>query len=108
MRWTATGDDGTERVAVIRICYLAEHSNPRFAGPSPRRIIFFINVSNLHLGLADDFADIETFVTVVEAGGFSAAARIVNLSRSAVGKAVSRLELRLGSHLFHRTTRSQT
>jgi DNA-binding transcriptional LysR family regulator len=57
--------------------------------------------------MADDFADIEIFVTVVEAGGFSSAARIVNLSRSAVGKAVSRVELRLGSRLFHRTTRSQ-
>lgn len=57
--------------------------------------------------MADDFADVEIFVMVVEAGGFSAAARIVNLSRSAVGKAISRLELRLGSRLFHRTTRSQ-
>ncbi len=54
-----------------------------------------------------DFAldDIPAFVTVVETGGFSAAARRMNVSRSAVGKAVARLEQRLGVRLFHRTTR---
>ncbi len=57
--------------------------------------------------MADDLTDIPTFVTVVEAGGFSAAARRLNVSRSAVGKAVARIEARLGVRLFHRTTRSQ-
>ena len=54
----------------------------------------------------DSFTDVPTFVAVVEAGGFSIAARRLNLSRSAVGKAVARLEDRLGVRLFHRTTRS--
>ena len=45
------------------------------------------------------------FVAVVEAGGFSAAAGRLNLSRSAVAKTVGRLESRLGVRLLHRTTR---
>lgn len=50
---------------------------------------------------------IGVFVAAVEARGFSAAAARLNLSRSAVGKTVARLETRLGVRLFHRTTRSQ-
>ena len=56
----------------------------------------------------DTFDDVPAFVAVVESGGFSAAARRLNQSRSAVGKAVARLEGRLGVRLFHRTTRSQS
>ena len=52
--------------------------------------------------------DVPAFVVVVEAGGFSAAAGKLHVSRSAVGKAVARLEGRLGVRLFHRTTRSQS
>lgn len=58
--------------------------------------------------MTDVFTDIPTFVAVVEAGGFAAASRRMNVSRSAVGKAIARLEARLGSRLFHRTTRSQS
>lgn len=56
--------------------------------------------------MTDAFNDIPAFVAAVEAGGFSAAARNLNLSRSTIGKAIRRLELRLGVRLFHRTTRS--
>jgi len=55
-----------------------------------------------------DFDDVPTFVAVVLADGFSAAADRLHLSRSAVGKAVARLERRLGVRLFHRTTRSHS
>ncbi|KAF2991815.1 LysR family transcriptional regulator [Methylocystis sp. MJC1] len=48
------------------------------------------------------------FLACAEAGGFSAASRALNLSRSSVGKAVARLEAQLGVRLFHRTTRSQS
>ncbi|WP_130283931.1 LysR family transcriptional regulator [Rhizobium sp. BK696] len=51
---------------------------------------------------------ISVFVEVVEAGGFSAAASGLNLTRSAVGKTIARLEERLGVRLFHRTTRAQS
>jgi DNA-binding transcriptional LysR family regulator len=54
------------------------------------------------------FNGISVFVEVADAGGFSAAAARLNLSRSAVGKTVSRLERRLGVRLFHRTTRTQS
>jgi len=50
---------------------------------------------------------VEVFVEAVEAGGFSRAAEHLALSRSAVGKAIARLETRLGVRLFHRTTRTQ-
>ena len=52
-----------------------------------------------------DFNDVHAFVVSAQDGGFSAAARRLNLSRSAVGKAVARLEIRLRVRLFHRTTR---
>jgi DNA-binding transcriptional LysR family regulator len=50
---------------------------------------------------------IAVFVEAVEAGGFARAADRLALSRSAVGKAIARLESRLGVRLFHRTTRAQ-
>jgi len=45
------------------------------------------------------------FVRVVEEGGFSAAARALDLSPSAVSKHIGRLEDRLGMRLLNRTTR---
>ena len=55
--------------------------------------------------MTDRLSGIREFVTVVEAGSFAAAALRLNLSRSAVGKAVARLETRLGARLCQRTTR---
>jgi len=51
---------------------------------------------------------ISVFVETVEAGGFSAAAERLHLTRSAVGKTIARLEQRLGVRLFNRTTRAQS
>ncbi len=48
---------------------------------------------------------LETFVHVVEAGSFSAAARKLNVSKSLVSKKVSQLEENLGTQLLFRTTR---
>lgn len=53
-------------------------------------------------------AGIQEFVAVVDAGGFSAAADRLHMSRSAIGKTVARLEQRLGVRLCHRTTRAFT
>jgi DNA-binding transcriptional LysR family regulator len=49
---------------------------------------------------------IEAFVCTADAGSFTAAAERLNLTSSAVGKSVARLEARLGTRLFQRTTRS--
>lgn len=49
--------------------------------------------------------EMEVFAEVVEAESFSAAARTLGLSKSAVSKQISRLEDRLGVRLLNRTTR---
>lgn len=49
--------------------------------------------------------ELEVFVRVVETGSFSAAARDLRMTPSAVSKLVARLETRLGSRLFNRSTR---
>ena len=49
--------------------------------------------------------EMEVFVQVVERGGFSAAARTLLMTPSAVSKLVGRLEARLGAQLVHRSTR---
>lgn len=49
--------------------------------------------------------EMAVFVRVVEAGDFSGAARALGLSPSAVSKLISRLEARLGTRLFRRSTR---
>lgn len=56
--------------------------------------------------MTDRLSGIAAFVQAVEAGSFALAAERLNLSASAVGKGVARLEDRLGVRLFHRTTRS--
>lgn len=47
----------------------------------------------------------EVFVQVVERGGFSAAARHLRMTPSAVSKLIARLEARLGTRLVNRSTR---
>ena len=53
----------------------------------------------------DRTAEMTAFVRAVETGGFSAAARGLGLTPSALSKLVGRLEDRLGVRLLHRTTR---
>jgi DNA-binding transcriptional LysR family regulator len=48
----------------------------------------------------------QTFVRVVEAGGFSIVARELDMTQSAVSKQVAALESHLGVRLLNRTTRS--
>ena len=52
--------------------------------------------------------EMEAFVQVVERGGFSAAARALGMTPSAVSKLVARLESRLSVQLVHRSTRKLT
>jgi DNA-binding transcriptional LysR family regulator len=56
----------------------------------------------------DRFHELNAFIAVVEAGGFSAAARRTGDSQPAVSKAIGALERRLGVMLFNRSTRSVT
>jgi DNA-binding transcriptional LysR family regulator len=48
---------------------------------------------------------IDVFVCVADAGSFTAAAERMNLTSSAVSKGIARLESRLNTRLFQRTTR---
>lgn len=54
---------------------------------------------------AERLKGIDVFVTTVAAGSFTAAGERLNLTSSAVGKAIARLEARLKKRLFERTTR---
>lgn len=53
----------------------------------------------------DRFLALESFVRVVERGGFSAAAQDLRISRAMVSRHVQELESHLGARLLHRTTR---
>lgn len=58
--------------------------------------------------LLDETSGMLAFVRTVEAGTFSAAARNMNTTPSAVSKSVARLEMRIKSRLFLRSTRALT
>jgi DNA-binding transcriptional LysR family regulator len=53
----------------------------------------------------DNLGEMAVFARVVETESFSAAARVLGISKSAASKQVSRLEDRLGVRLLNRTTR---
>lgn len=54
----------------------------------------------------DSLSSLSVFVQAAEARSFTVAGQQLGISSSAVGKAVARLEKRLGVRLFHRSTRS--
>ncbi|WP_408450672.1 LysR family transcriptional regulator [Paraburkholderia fungorum] len=54
----------------------------------------------------DRFGSLNIFVRAAETRSFTEAGRQLGISSSAVGKAIARLEGRLGARLFHRSTRS--
>ncbi|MBJ7532714.1 LysR family transcriptional regulator [Rhodomicrobium vannielii ATCC 17100] len=56
----------------------------------------------------DHMAGLGAFMQAAETRSFVAAGRQLGVSASAVGKAIARLEQRLGVRLFHRSTRSIT
>jgi DNA-binding transcriptional LysR family regulator len=58
--------------------------------------------------LMERSGEMEVFCRVVREGGFSAAARSLDLTPSAVSKLIARLEARLGARLLLRTTRALT
>jgi DNA-binding transcriptional LysR family regulator len=53
----------------------------------------------------ESLSGIATFVAVARSSSFTQAGESLGVSKSAVGKAIARLEERLGVKLFHRTTR---
>lgn len=52
------------------------------------------------------FGDMEIFLTVARSGSFASAAKALRVTPSAVSRAISRLETRLGVELIARTTRA--
>ena len=56
----------------------------------------------------DSLGSLNVFVRAAEARSFTVAGRQLGVSSSAIGKAVARMEERLGVRLFHRSTRSIT
>ena len=51
------------------------------------------------------FVETETFLTTVDAGSLSAAARALNVDKSVVSRRLAALEARLGTTLLNRSTR---
>ena len=56
----------------------------------------------------NSISNIQLFVNVVEEGSFSAVARSMEVTPSAVSRQISQLEKELGARLFQRTTRKQS
>src|ERR1700756_81684 len=56
----------------------------------------------------DSLGSLNVFVQAAEARNFTVAGRQLGVSSSAIGKAVARMEERLGVRLLHRSTRSIT
>ncbi|GAA5012444.1 LysR family transcriptional regulator [Acinetobacter puyangensis] len=56
----------------------------------------------------DSFRSLIYFVAVAEVNSFTKAAEDLGISKSAVGKSISRLEQHLGVQLFHRSTRKMS
>ncbi|MEH2486285.1 LysR family transcriptional regulator [Bradyrhizobium sp. AZCC 2230] len=56
----------------------------------------------------DSLGSLNAFVRAAETRSFTVAGRQLGVSSSAIGKAVARMEERLGVRLFHRSTRSIT
>lgn len=56
----------------------------------------------------DSLSPLNAFVQAADARSFTVAGRQLGVSSSAIGKAVARLEVRLGVRLFHRSTRTVT
>jgi DNA-binding transcriptional LysR family regulator len=56
----------------------------------------------------DSLGSLNAFLRAAEARSFTVAGRQLGVSSSAIGKAVARMEERLGVRLFHRSTRSIT
>lgn len=54
------------------------------------------------------YDELTAFVSVIEHGGFSAAADRLSIAKSAISRRVSELESRLGVRLMNRTTRRQS
>lgn len=53
----------------------------------------------------DPLQGVAVFVAAARAGSFTLAADRLEITKSAVGKSIAKLEARLGTKLFHRTTR---
>jgi DNA-binding transcriptional LysR family regulator len=64
-----------------------------------------VKAANVPLVKPHRFGDIAAFVAVVKAGSITAATKSLELTRSAVGKSIVRLETQLGLRLLNRTTR---
>ncbi|NID05859.1 LysR family transcriptional regulator [Luteibacter jiangsuensis] len=65
-----------------------------------------LNLQVQALRQRDSLDGLDVFIAVAEAGSFSEAGRRLGISASAVSQAVKSLEVRLGTSLFRRSTRS--
>lgn len=86
---------------------VAENDPVRRQVPMLGRLCFLIT-KVAGEGSMDRMTAMETFVTVVNAGSFSGAARRLKLGQPAVSKSIAQLEEHLGARLLLRSTRGLT
>src|SRR6185437_15279880 len=67
-----------------------------------------VHTKGVKSSMLDRLTGMEVFVRVAGAGSLSGAARAMGLSQTMVTKHLAALEARLGTRLFHRTTRRLT
>src|SRR5471030_2149580 len=80
-----------------------------FANPPPYLLYVYLPPSASSTPpMMDNLSGITAFIQVAETRSFTEAGRLLEISSSAVGKSVARMEERLGVRLFHRSTRSVT
>ncbi len=113
-------DDGDEsgaaRAKPVRVTRGSpiDYNAGQVAMPGPRHRSAAFGVSNaspsrgrrMNERMDAPLNEIAVFVAVAQTGSFTRAAEQIGSSKSNVGKAVQRLEARLGTRLFQRTTRA--
>src|SRR6267154_815226 len=99
-------------ISMANPCFPVAFCSRNRACPS---LYYFHNIQNTYeleeqmpRVLMERSGEMEVFARVVERGGFSAAARSLDLTPSAISKLIGRLEGRLGTRLLARTTRALT
>jgi DNA-binding transcriptional LysR family regulator len=103
---TCDQDDGIAHLELRFGC--SQMNSPGDLKNGPKFRTYRTWLSAIRVSRMDSLGSLNVFVQAAEARSFTVAGRQLGVSSSAIGKAVARMEERLGVRLFHRSTRSIT